>query len=95
MTNDEIQREVEQIVRRSEIRAVAEAIRAGRRPQLGDVFDYTIELPPDHDVRFSSNGHKSRDRYQLVVEQWHLDAAYQSAAAAARNRNGHGGKTGP
>lgn len=77
MTNDELQREVEKIVRHSEVRAVTEAIRTGGRPQLGDVFDYTIELPPDRYGPCCSKAFgASRDRYQFVVEQWHLDAAY-------------------
>lgn len=65
----ELSNQVEQIVRRSEVRAVAQAMENGVEPRVGDVLDYTVDFPGAS----KSNG-RSR-AYRFSVEAWHLAAA--------------------
>ena len=77
MNIDLLRAQVEQTVRRSEIRAVARAIQNGQRPKAGDVLNYTIE-GDSHGVFNGVNGAVRKKRipsYQLTIEDWHLAAA--------------------
>jgi hypothetical protein len=68
MDRGDLQKAIMDAVRTAEIRAVADVIRSGSRPCLGQSIDYLIDTPPGIP--------KKRMRpYRLEVEQWHLDAA--------------------
>jgi len=87
MDLEEVRNEVEKVIRLSEVKAVAHALRAGNRPRLGQVIDYVIEPPPNGSDRFTllrgSPGKRERP-YRVAVEQWHLDAAERMLHEAAR-----------
>ena len=78
MDQAQVRGEVEQVIRWSEVKAVAEALRAGNRPRIGQVIDYVIEPPPYASDRFTmlrgSSGKREKP-YRVAIEQWHLDAA--------------------
>ena len=61
--------EVEKVIQLSEVKAVARAIRSGRRPRLGETIDYYVPQEP-----FAGSGRCGKP-YRVAVEQWHLDAA--------------------
>jgi hypothetical protein len=64
-----VQSEVEQIVRTSEILAVARALQAGNNLRIGQTVDYFIEP--------CGVAKKTGKPYRVPIEQWHLDAAKQ------------------
>lgn len=68
MDRGEFQKAIMDAVRTAEVRAVADVIRSGSRPCLGQAIDYSIDTPPGIPV-------KRTRPYRLEVEQWHLDAA--------------------
>jgi hypothetical protein len=68
MDRGELQKAIVDAVRTAEVRAVADVIRSGSRPCLGQSIDYSIDTPPGIAV-------KRTRPYRLEVEQWHLDAA--------------------
>ena len=63
----ELSAKVEEIVRRSEVEAVARALRTGQTPRVGEMIDYEIE-----GVRQKT---RRSQPYRVAIEQWHLDAA--------------------
>ena len=75
MDTEEVRKEVERIIRLSEIKAVARALRSGNSPRIGQSFDYMIEPPPDASGQVATPREDHGRPYRLVVEQWHLDAA--------------------
>ncbi len=68
---------VEQVIRSSEVRAVAKLIGSGKLVRLGQVVDYFIELdfetPPNNYAGLTL--HRKRSSYRVAVEPWHLEAA--------------------
>jgi hypothetical protein len=78
MDREQVRKEVERIIRSSEIKAVAHALRSGNPPRIGQTVDYMIEPPTDESGHIAAPpthpAHKSRP-YRLVVEQCHLDSA--------------------
>jgi|ERR1043166_595328 hypothetical protein len=77
MDQAQVRGEVEQVIRWSEVKAVAEALRAGNRPRVGLVIDYVNE-PPYASDRFTmlrGSSVKREKPYRVAIEQWHLDAA--------------------
>lgn len=68
MDREELQRVTTDAVRSAEIKAVAEILRSGSQPSLGQTIDYSIVTPPGVPS-------KRTRPYRLEVEQWHLDAA--------------------
>jgi hypothetical protein len=67
MDRDQLRRDIAETVKSAEIKAVANALRSGSRPNLGQSIDYSIETPEVPSKRTKP--------YRLEVEQWHLDAA--------------------
>ena len=75
MEGDELRKEVERIIRSSEIKAVARALKSGTPPLVGESIDYEIE-PPVNPCDQAPPAKSSRTRpYRLVIEPWHLEAA--------------------
>jgi len=68
MDRDRLEREVAEAIRSAEIKAVADVLRSGARPCLGQSIDYMLE------PRSFASARGGRP-YRLDVEQWHLDAA--------------------
>lgn len=66
--------EVEQIIRTSEILAVARALQAGNQLRVGETIDYFIE-PEVSRSAICVKPSKNTKPYRVPVEQWHLDAA--------------------
>ena len=84
ITEGQLGDEVEKIVRLSEVRAVANALKAGERPCAGQLIDYFIEPPGSElDSLIQQRGYftKREKPYRVAVEQWHLDEAYQMLAS--------------
>jgi hypothetical protein len=80
MDGEELRKEVEKVIRSSEIKAVARALKSGHSLQVGETIDYVIEPPPsacDHGTPARVPGTRP---YQLVIEFWHLEAAQQMLA---------------
>jgi len=78
MDQVQVRGEVEKVIRRSEVKAVAQALRVGNRPRVGQVIDYVIEPPPHASDRFTmlrGSSVKREKPYRVAIEQWHLDAA--------------------
>ena len=78
MELDQVRGEVEKVIRWSEVKAVACALRSGNRPRVGQVIDYVIEPPPSASDCFTllrGSSVKREKPYRVAVEQWHLDAA--------------------
>ena len=77
MNYDSTYLEVEQVIRRSEVMAVVQALRADHRPRIGDTLDYSIEVPASDERRgaFVGPQNEAGKPYRFAVEQWHLDAA--------------------
>jgi hypothetical protein len=72
-----LESQVEDVIRTSEILAVARALRAGDRLQLGQTVDYFLEPQATGLIAGPISPTKSGKPYRTVVEQWHLDAANQ------------------
>ena len=70
----ELRNQVEQIIRRSEVRAVAQAMKSGGRPRIGDVLDYTIDVPG-----LAKPSRSRSSTYRFSVEAWHLSEAVAAA----------------
>lgn len=70
-----IESRIEEIIRTSEILAVARALRSGDRPRVGQSIDYYLE--PETNGLFSpaTDSAKQGKPYRTVIEQWHFDAA--------------------
>ena len=66
----DLHRDVETVARGAEVRAVVDAMKAGTKPKLGDIFNYALDLP--------ASLCKRKTKYQFAVEQWHLDAARET-----------------
>lgn len=78
MSWDPIREEMREIIRQSEIKAVARELRSGNRPHIGQLVDYYIEAQGTVSCLFDAGhapGRKPTTPFRLVVEQWHLDAA--------------------
>jgi hypothetical protein len=85
----QISREVETIVRNSEVEAVARALRSGNPPRVGQIIDYVIESPQGHEfgrAAFGGSSVKREKPYRVAVEPWHLDAAWRMLEPARRNQ---------
>ena len=67
MDREQLRQEVAENVRSAEIKAVADVLRSGTRPCLGQSIEYSVEHVPVSTRRARP--------YRLEVEQWHLDAA--------------------
>jgi hypothetical protein len=76
----ELRDEVERIARRSEVQAVAQAMKNGGEPRVGDVLDYTVDFPgPMRRLKARSKP------YRFSVEAWHLAAAAALMGLHRRN----------
>ena len=79
MDGEELRKEVEKVIRSSEIRAVARALKSGHSLRVGETIDYVIEPPSTCDQGTPARVPGTRP-YQLVIEFWHLEAAQQMLA---------------
>jgi hypothetical protein len=80
MDGQQVRKEVERIIRSSEVKAVARALASADPPRIGQTLDYVIEPPAyacDHAAGPTKLSAQPNRPYRLVVEQWHLDAAQQ------------------
>jgi hypothetical protein len=92
MNPEELRHKVEEVVRRSEVRAVVQALKAGECPQIGEVLSYTIDLSDAAHTGCNGcfshppqNGRPARlDTYQFPVEPWHLGEAARILFAEKR-----------
>ena len=74
MDKDELCREVERAVRRSQVDAVMRAIERGHRPRVGELLEHTFDLSPATPRRGWT--HNARlTKYEFEVEPWHLAEA--------------------
>jgi len=71
----DLRSEVERIIRSSEIKAVARAMKSGPPPKVGGTIDYEIEPPPAMSAYPSLAKTPRSKPYRLVIEPWHLEAA--------------------
>jgi hypothetical protein len=95
MTDNKLQSEAERLVRVAEVRAVAEAIRGGRTPVIGDILEYELTpalssdgVPLFRAPRSTSLHERRLNTYQFAVQAFHLAEAAQLAAlngSAAHN----------
>ena len=77
MESDDLRTEVERVIRSSEIKAVARALKSGNPLHVGETIDYVIEPPLNAcDQNSLAKGPATRP-YRLVIEPWHLKAAEQ------------------
>lgn len=67
MDRDLLRKEVADNVKAAEIKAVANVLRSGARPSLGQSIEYSVDGIPVSTRRARP--------YRLEVEQWHLEAA--------------------
>lgn len=75
MEGDDLRKEVEKIIRSSEIKAVARALKSGNRPHIGETIDYVIEPPLSACTHPAPVKAPRNKPYRLVIESWHLEAA--------------------
>jgi hypothetical protein len=77
MESDDLRKEVERVIRSSEIKAVARALKSGNTLHVGETIDYVIEPPLSAcDQKPLTKGPAARP-YRLIIEPWHLKAAKQ------------------
>jgi purine nucleoside phosphorylase len=73
---DPLRFQVEEVIRLSEARAVADLMRAGDLVRLGQYVDYFVEpSEPARGVVRPARHSALEKPYRVAVEQWHLDAA--------------------
>jgi hypothetical protein len=76
MNWDPLSLQVEEVIRLSEIRAVADCMLAGNPVRLGQVVDYFVAPPQSPaGVMVQPGGSAHEKPYRVAVQQWHLDAA--------------------
>ena len=75
---EQLRQEVADNVRTAEIRAVADILRSGERPALGQSIEYSVEHIPVSTRRTRP--------YRLEVEQWHLEAAERMLRETGQQR---------
>jgi hypothetical protein len=76
-------KEVETVIRHSEVMAVVRAMQSSHAPAVGNSLDYFIEVP-SHERPYTSVAQgKGRKPYRFKVEQWHLNAASLVVMAGA------------
>lgn len=91
MNPDMVRSEVERIIQKSEVMAVARELRSGHAPRIGEVIDYHIEVPGSAGLA-SSYGYRgtSAKPYRVAVEPWHLNAARQMLVSGNPQSAGFG-----
>lgn len=73
---DDFEAKVEDVIRISEILAVARAIQSGGEPAVGQTIDYFIEPEASGIVKRGLGAPPRKGKpYRTTVEQWHLDGA--------------------
>ena len=82
MTDNNLRSEAERLIRAAEVRAVAESIRGGRIPLIGDVLEYELNpelssngVPLFRAPRSASLRERRLNTYQFAVQPFHLTEA--------------------
>jgi hypothetical protein len=80
MTQQELRFRVEAAVRDSQVTAVAQLIRSGVVPRVGDVHEHHLGPQPATGL---SNG-RGRNTYAFSIEAWHIDEAVRLLKSGVR-----------
>jgi hypothetical protein len=73
---DALNAQVAEVLRSSEVRAVAQRILSGDPVRIGQIVDYAIVPPPAVAGAMGLQRGSARSKpYRVAVEQWHLEEA--------------------
>jgi purine nucleoside phosphorylase len=73
---DALSAQVAEVLRLSEVRAVAQRILSGKPVHIGQIVDYTIVPPPVGGGTMGLHQGSARPKpYRVAVEPWHLEEA--------------------